>query len=178
MDAYPLHEGRFIQVAYANSGANGLSIGLPAVPAGKIWTVLQGLILNDVAGGETQYIWFGVGNDGVLYYPVTRPVQQLINPTTFMYFPLLTEGMELKLWPGDVLVARRAAATVGSTFSIYIRYIESDMPLYEYIEPQIKSRLLRSTIATMQRSGAGAVSRSLPPRPGREGGGGGGVPPV
>lgn len=147
-ETYDLCEARLIQWRSAQSAANALSVLSPAVPAGKVWTVLQAKGYSSVGGGETQYVWFSVQRQGV-GYPITRPVQQLVNVTTDMFFPCLTEGLELKLIGGDQLAFQRAAATVGSTIVIVLSYIETDLPLYVYVEPlEVKRNFLaRSSIA-------------------------------
>lgn len=170
-ESYELHEAALIQARTNTSAANALVISAPAVPSGKVWTILEAFGTSSVAGGETQYVWFAITATGGLSYPVTRPVQQLVNITTSMYFPLITEGLELKLFPGDQLSFYRAAATVGSTLLIYLRYIETDLPLYVYVEPQERKRqyMARTSIARALGSAASGGSSPIVDRGGGRG---------
>lgn len=174
-DAYELHEGRFIQRALNTSAADALQVWVPAVPAGKIWTLLSGFVTCSVA--ETQIYWAGIQSMGT-QWPILRPASFALAPAVYQNLPLVTEGMEIKIFAGEVLAGYRAAATGGSTMSIYVRYIENDLPLYEYIEPQEVRRLRRSAqaaIGSMVRGGGGGGGSSgggiAPP-------GGGRVPPA
>lgn len=164
MDAYDIAEARFIQIRANASAANGLNVQVGPVPAGKIWTILRAYATNDVApaGGETQYYWFSIF-DGTYVFPVTRPVSQQVENAVAQYFPLLTEGLEIRLFPGDYLRAYRDAATAGSTISVFASFIESDMPLYRYDEPQIVKRQARSLSSVRQVIGSaiGAGSRPI-----------------
>lgn len=183
-DAYGIQEARFIQVLFATSAAGALVQAIGPVPAGKIWTVLQAFATNSVgAGGETKYYWFAVSGDGSIYYPVTRPVSQVVDSTVAQYFPMLQEGLELKLWPHDYLAVRRDSATAGSTLSIYARIIETDMPLYTYDEPQIVKRMTQARSSVLQRMGGGigrGSGAAGPVMPGgsRKSGGGSSIPPA
>lgn len=157
MDFYETKDVRFKQERQTTSAAGALVVAVGPVPAGKVWTILEAKGTNNVgAGGETQYVWFAINSRGSgNNYPVTRPVQQLIDNTVSQFFPLLTEGMELQLHEGDSLAFFRAAATAGSTINLNIRFIESDVPLYTYEEPQIKLRagkLLSSLRSDISRS--------------------------
>ncbi len=164
-DAYGNEEGRFIQVKYATSAVDALLVPIGPVPAGKIWTVLEAFLSNScAAGGENQYVWFAVSPDGVLYYPVTTPEQHVVDASNGQYLPMLREGMELRLWPGEYLAARRGDHTAGSTIIIYARIIESDMPLYTYDDPQtvLRQRKAISSVRTRLGGGVGGA-RIVPP---------------
>jgi hypothetical protein len=183
-DGYELHDARFPQIAFATSAANGLVQAIGPVPPNKVWTILHAFATNSVgAGGETQYYWFGVSSDLAIYYPITRPVNQLVDNSVAQYFPMLTEGMEIKLFPGQYIAARRAAATAGSTLIIYIRYFETDLPYYKYTEPLnkvVESKMKHGSISramatgAVARGGAGFVPHGGVPH----GGGGGTSEPV
>lgn len=126
-DAYEVHDGQFIQLAANGSVANALSIQLPAVPSGKVWTFLSAFLTVNVA--ETQDFWFSISSMGFAF-PVTIPVQFALAPAVGENFPLVREGMELKLWQGEQLFANRSAATAGSSITVIARYIETDMAFY------------------------------------------------
>lgn len=158
-DGYELQEGRYLQYRSATSAANGLAIGIGPVPAGKIWTILAGYATCTVA--ETQIYWWALLDpSATYYYPVVRPVSFAVAPAVGQHFPLLTEGMELKVFAGEYIYAMRAAATAGSTLTAVYRIIETDLPLYTYLEPQEVKRLKNiasQALHGMQRSGGGFV---------------------
>jgi uncharacterized membrane protein YgcG len=171
MDAYDLHEGRFIQEFLNGSAANGLSIAAGTVPAGKVWTVIQAAGYPSVA--ETQTVWFALVTKTTAIFPLTVPVS--IALSAVITFPMLTEGMELKLYPGDTLRFYRSVATNGSSIQIWIRYIETDLPYYAYEEPL--NKVIKSS---KQHGSAYRSTGSISPGSKSEGhgkpGGGGSVP--
>lgn len=159
-DAYEITDAQFIQYPNAISGAAALSVSLPACPAGRVQTVLQALAY--CSAQETRVYWFTVrGVDGN-HYPVTAPASVTIDPALTQWYPMLREGMELKLFPGEILYAWRAAATAGSTIAIYARIIESDMPFYQEIDKhkQLRRRRAATLIQKISqaRGGGGATS--------------------
>jgi len=177
-EAYETHDARFIQYVQMGSPANGLILTSGAVPAGKVWTIIEACIAPSVA--ETQDYWFAV-NVSNNYFPVTVPREFTPDPATLKYFPMLNEGMELRLYPGEKLAALRDAATAGSTFSCYFRFIETDLPYYKYVEP------LKRVVQSTRKHGAvyrstGGISESGAPSGGHGDTGGGGddgnPPPV
>ncbi len=131
MDAYELHEARFVQEYAATSAANGLTLDTPVVPAGKVRTIISASLGPSV--NETQVVGFQIIGRSTYQHTVTVPVS--IALTVAYMFPFLTEGMECKLFPGEKLRAFRGAATAGSTISLNVRFIESDLPFYSYEEP-------------------------------------------
>ncbi|HOV76328.1 MAG TPA: hypothetical protein PK967_20440 [Candidatus Hydrogenedentes bacterium] len=175
-DAYALGEGRFLQNANSLSGANALFASLGPVPRNRVWTILSALAYCSVA--ETQTYWFAIISLDTNRYPVTAPASASIAPAVTQWYPMLREGMELKLYPGESLYALRAAATAGSCIGLYIRYIDSQLPLYEEVEPQQQRKRISSVPSNI---GRGIVARTLPgssPGSGGGGGGGGTPPPV
>jgi hypothetical protein len=160
MDAYDLHEARLLQYGVATSGANGLAAASGAVPAGKVWTILAAFITVSVA--ETQAFWFSILKAGLDYFPITFPVSFAVDPAVNKAIPMLTEGLEIKLYPGEFLYGFRAAATAGSSMTMKFRYIESDLPYYQYIDPQKK--VVASTLkhgSVFRATGAISQSGSL-----------------
>lgn len=161
MDVFEPKDIRFLQERTNSSGAGGLSVNIGPVPAGKFWTVTLARGSNSVgAGGENQVIWFSVRRPNGNYFPVTRPVQQVVDSTVSQFFPMLTEGLELRLNEGEMLFFFRAAATAGSTITINAVFIESDVPLYTYEEPQIalkSKRILSSIRSEISRGRAGSA---------------------
>lgn len=155
-DAYEIHDAQFVQMNFNNSAANGLVVASdPAVPAGKVWNVLQAYCYSTIA--ETQDYWFAVYRHGHAF-PVTSVESASTDTATDKYFPALREGMELKLFPGDTLRAYRDAAAVGSVFYIFLSFIETDLPFYEYIEPQEAKRLFKARSTVLKRMAGGAAS--------------------
>lgn len=176
-DAYEIAEGRYLNETSNVSAANGLSITVGPVPANKVWTIRVARCNCDVA--ETQVYWFAILTRASVNYPITVPQSVTITPAAQRYYPALTEGMEIKLFPGDHLVAHRAAATAGSVISINVCYYETDLPLYVYDEPQIVKRQKRG-VSQLKSVVGGGISG---PRGeggaeggGGEGGGGRGLP--
>lgn len=143
-DAYELHDGAFVQLQTNTSAANGLSAIVGPVPAGKIWTVMSAVAAPSVA--ETQIYWFALTNFGVTF-PVTLPASIALAPAVQQFYPLVREGMELKMFPGEYLTAYRAAATAASTISIYVRLIETDLPFYVELD---KHKVLRRRARAME----------------------------
>lgn len=137
-DAYEVQEARFLQWATSLSAAGALTVlSTFGVPKGKIWTVLGAAYYPSVA--ETRTVCFGVYHNGQVY-PVTLAEQWPYVGNTNLGLALVREGLELKLWPEDYLFVARDAATAGSTMALNFRYIETDLPLYTYIEPQLRKR--------------------------------------
>jgi len=179
MDAYELHDARFIQSLIVTSAANALFVQSPVVPKGKIWTVLSAFITTSAT--ETQDYWFAI-KDALGYpYPVTKIEEFTVNSAIDRYVGFLTEGMEIKIYPGERVAGLRDAATLGSNMSIFVRFIETDLPYYSYVEPQRKvvSQVLRHG-SIYRGGGGGGGGGPLPgggPSGGGEGGGGGGAEP-
>jgi hypothetical protein len=130
--AYELHDGKFVQELTAISVADALYVAMVACPVGKIRTFLQGMYYPSVA--ETRTItWFMVGGSGSAF-PLTRPIQIALDAVSMIY-PLVTEGLEIIQWPGQSIRIMRDVATAGSTMTCKLRFIETDLPYYSYVEP-------------------------------------------
>lgn len=170
-DAYQNHDGQFLQSRVATSSVAGLSAALGPVPVGKIWTILAAAGVGSTA--ETQTFWWAIVFAS-FPFPVSLPQSFSVAPAVNQSFPLLSEGNELKLFQGEYLNLYRAAATAGSTISIYARLIETDMEFYrETDKHQDQERFKRSLVARglIGRGGrAIPAARPLPGPPGRGGG--------
>lgn len=135
MDAYRLDEGRMMYdktIASAVAATSCWDANF-VVPAGRIWTIVFASANVDMA--ETRVFTLAVYNlsrGGVTHGVSVRSAAAAAS----FPFPLLAEGSELKLWPGDRIQLSRDAATAGSIMSLYLRVIESDLPPLTYIDPQ------------------------------------------
>jgi uncharacterized membrane protein YgcG len=168
-EAYDLHEGRFLIEESSGSGGDEVFIDQPSLcPDGKVRTIICARYNPNVT--ETYTVQWHKVTRSTAVLPLTLP--NTIALGADIYFPLITEGMELKLWPGEKLRVLRSSKTAGSTMNIKIQFIESDLPFYSYEEP------LRKVVKQSQRRGSvyrstGGISEgggSLP-------GGGSGAPP-
>jgi hypothetical protein len=174
-DGYELHDALFLQEESFPSAANALSVGGTVVPKGRIRTILSAVLMP--SANETRTVWFSILTKAGIFYPITIPIVAVMIPVTYQGLPALTDGMELKLYPGESLVVNRDVATAGSTIRISMRFIETDMPYYSYDDPQNKvvkqvqkhGSVFRST-GGISTGGAGAADRSSG-RTGRESGG-------
>lgn len=164
-DAYDIHDALFLQKESNTSAADSLSVfACSSPPAGRVRTVLAACVT--CSANETQTYWFGIYNVAHnQIYPVTYPTSRAIVGATGQTVPCLTEGMEIKLFPGEYLGAYRAAATAGSTITGVARFIETDIQYYVELD---KHKVLRRRSSAMQ--GFQGVSRP--------GGGGGGGPVI
>jgi len=179
-DGYELHDGRFLCEAVSQSAADAISLWTLPCPANKVWTILSASYYPSAA--ETRTVHWCVLSRAGLYYPISVPVAIALSMT--ILYPLVTEGMEIKLFPGESLNVRRDVATAGSSMTIRYRYIETDLPFYSYAEP------LNKVVKSAQRhgstfratggispggsgSGGGIIGGGHP-----SGGGGGGAEPV
>jgi len=180
MDAYEIHDARNVQTLTNWSGADGLVVSIGPVPAGKVWTILAAYLSGSIT--ETRTFWFAIVSRSGLNMPVTVPVSFLIAPLVALYLPLVTEGMELRLLPGESLSAFRSVATAGSTIGIAAKFIETDLPYYSYVEPLKKivnpirkhgsfNRAGGIVVGGTSDGGGGTIGR-----PGGERGGGTGEP--
>lgn len=171
-DAYETHDARLVQETTIISAADALYVQSDPVPANKVWTILSATYTPSVA--ETRVCCFERWGRSGNRYPVNFPQSIALDPSVIVLgFP--TDTMELKLWPGERFGARRAAATAGSTMYLLIEWVETDLPLYEYIEPQIKKRVARAASdvrRVLGGMGGGGGASSPPAR------GGGGAPIV
>jgi hypothetical protein len=134
-DAYELHDLRFPQIFVLPSAANALSVTSTVCPVGKIRTMLAGEYVPSVA--ETRTCYWAIFTAGYSM-PVTYPASVALSPTIGL--PLLTMGMELKLLPGEYVQIFRDVATAGSSMTMVLRYIETELPPFRYDDPQNKIR--------------------------------------
>ena len=164
MDAYEIHEARFLQVYIVASAANAVQLAMsPVVPRGKIWTVLAASVWPSVA--ETKQVSFAIYN-GATAFGINIP--QSLPLSSSIVLGMLAAGMEIKLFPGESLYAYRDSATTGSTMHSNLRFIETVLPYYSYEEP------LKKVVKQSHRHGSVYLSTgSISP-----GGGGGGHPPA
>lgn len=153
-----LAEARLVQQRFTASAANGETITFSAVPAGKIWCVIGFGYYPDVA--ETQTIAISkVTATGVLL-GILNPVALNLNPARATF---IEQGMEYFLLPGEYIRVDRLAHTVGSIMNAYVQFIEIDLPLYTYDEPQIVKRQDRALSSIRQRLGGGMAPGVRPP---------------
>ena len=162
---YHLSEARLAQSLTRTSAADALNISLPAVPTGKFWNIIAAGLYPSVA--ETRLFFFERISAAAWPFPLTPPISYALD--TVIRLGLLSEGTELVLLPGESLGARRSVATAGSGITIYAQFIESDLPLYTYDEPQIVKRQARSISSLRSRLGGG-IGRGGGELPGRGGG--------
>lgn len=144
-ESFAAAEFRLVQERAEVSGANWLELAFTSlVPAGKIWTVIAFGYKPSVA--ETKTISIGKYTRSGAEMAIMNPVSLALNP---MVCTPLEQNAFIDLLPGEGLTVRRDSATAGSTMSVTMQYIEWDMPLYDYIEPQEAARIKRATVATM-----------------------------
>jgi hypothetical protein len=179
-EAYEVHDARLILERVVVSAANALSVYTDLVPVNKVWTVTAAALYPNVA--ETQVYWFSISGRSSTQFPITVPISIALAPVLLKYYPCVTEGMEIKLYPGERLWGFRDAATAGSTISIVTRIIETDLPYYSYTDPLRKTlnasakhgqAFRASSGAVTTGGGGGAIGGGHP-----TGGGGGGALPV
>jgi hypothetical protein len=157
---YEPAEVQFVQLATFSSVADALSAAFGPVPQKKLWTFQVMGYFPGVA--ETRIVWWNVVHpNGTTEIPVSVP--QSIALSNTRGFPLLLAGDEFALLPGQWLQVRRDAATAGSQMFMLGQYIETDVPLFSYTEPQEARRLKRR---------ATGLIRSLPTIGGRPSEGG------
>jgi len=172
-ESYDLHDGRFLERKLKASAANATELNYYPVPANKVWTFLGASYVPSAA--ETRVVtWFILtGGD---YCMISRPVSILLGG--WARFPLLEQGMELKLFPGEILGISRDVATAGSTMTIFARIIETDLPPYDYVEPQERKRITAAKHSISRSVAAATVGGGSGPLvpPGRGGGRGGSEP--
>lgn len=151
---FELHEARQLQSKEATSSADALNNFIGPVPQGKFWTILYGRQHCSVS--ETRNVWWVIWSSIIGAYPITNPVSKVVS--TVLPNALCTEGMTVLLFQGEYIASYRDIATAGSTILTAIRYIESDLPYYSYVEPVRKLVTKRgSRIVQALTGGAGAA---------------------
>ncbi len=158
MQGWPLNEARLVQYQVATSNADDLSIGSGACPEGKVWFVIGCSYMPSAA--ETRTINFEKGSTRfTTSFGLINPVSLALNPARCTF---IEQGMQQLLLPGEYIIVRRDDHTAGSTMTLSIEYIEIDLPLYTYDEPQVVKREQRA-IGTIRRQigqvGGGSVIR-------------------
>lgn len=173
-EAYELYDCKFVQWTSSTSAANALTVLCTTpVPAGKLWTIIGGVYYPSAA--ETRTVVFGIYNPSYVY-PITKAESWAYVGNTNLGLSPVREGMEIKLYPGDYLFVARDVATAGSTMTIGFRFIESDLPLLRYVEPQRQVPSRRQAHSTGLRStpsagfGGPGTSPESAPSGGRRGG--------
>lgn len=139
-EAYGLQELRLIQQYFLTSAADATALDLTTVPAGKIWTVLAIGYYPSVNETQTVMITKVLANGRVV--SIMNPQSVALQPMLFG----LDQGLTVQLYPGENLRIRRGAATAGSTMSCTMQYVESDLPLYFYVEPQEEKRIRQAAL--------------------------------
>jgi len=154
MPIYKLEEARLIQQRGATSAANALnlSVGGPGVPQGKLWIVTAFGYMPSVA--ETQVVSVEKYTAGNYFFGLINPASLNLNPAQATF---IEQGMEYLLFPGEYLIVRRVAATAASTMTANMQFVEIDLPLYTYDEPQVVKRQQRaiSSVRSMLGGGSG-----------------------
>lgn len=171
MDAFELHEARYVQELADAGNVGGLTVGngAYATPNGKVRTVICAKLFPSVA--ETRQFWIGkVSRVGTLF-AVTVPFSVALSATICL--PVLTEGTELKLYPGEYLQGQRDVATAGSTLGMVFQFIETDLPYYAYEEPLNKVVKTKQAHGSVYRRSGAISTGSGPGVGGGEGGRGG-----
>lgn len=169
--AYRLDEGRWLydkSIASAVAGTSAFDSSF-VVPAGRLWAVIFASVNVDMA--ETRDFTLCVYNAlrGSLTHGIAMRAAALAGGAPI---PLLTEGSELLMWPGDRPSVIRSAATAGSTMTLYLRIIETDLPPLTYIDPQ---KLIAQNRRRGKFSTALSLARGEAPAPDGPGTGGPGA---
>ena len=172
MFAYRFDELRLVQESTVVSAADALYVFGAIVPRGKIWTILSAYHAPSAA--ETRTVEFLKATNSGAHLPLRVPVSIALG--ALMPYPLLTEGNQLLLMPLERLFTRRDAAVAGSTMTLYFQFVESDMPIARFIEPQRELSIKRRRSGFAPFSNLGSARSALGSHEGEGGGGEGGVP--
>jgi hypothetical protein len=176
-EAFELYEARNVQERVISSAVAAVQVTSVAVPEGKIHTIRFVNYAPDAA--ETRTVYAAIVSKQATIFAITRPVSIALSAS--IRFPVLEQGNELKLYPGEYIIIYRDVATAGSVMNVWWSFIETDLPFYSYVEPLKKVAPSPRRHATIFRSaagggggvgGAGGGGHDLP------GGGGGGPEPV
>lgn len=162
---YPPEEARLIQERSVTSAADALFLDIAGpVPGGHIWTLET--IGVSFSAAETQNMQFQKISRSGAILAVFNPF--IIACPANMRVTFLEQGLTIVLYQGETLRFRRAGATAGTTITGVVQFIESDMPLYRYIDPQSAARLKTFGTQVAERAAFGGAG----------GGPGGGPAPV
>ncbi len=154
-EAYGNEELRLISEKTIASAADAVTVQVGPVPEGKIWTLLA--IAYRPSVNETQTVSFYKVSRYGNQFGIFNPLSLTLQPA---YATPIEAGYVLQLFPGEYLVARRSAATAGSTMGINVQYVESDLPLYDYVEPQEAAREKRFVTSVRRVMAAGGGARA------------------
>lgn len=168
---FDLAEVRLVQERLVTSAANAEQLNLTPVPAGKVWIITGAGYSPDVS--ETRVInWEKITASGATY-GLLNPISQALFPARSTF---IEQGMLVYLFPGEYIVCRRDDHTLGSVMNIWLQFVEIDLPLYHYEEPQVVLRQTKAISTIRQQLGGGAGRGSLGPgpSPGSRGSGGSG----
>jgi len=157
---YEPSEVRFVQLASYSSPADALSGAFGPVPGGKLWTFQVMGYFPSVA--ETRIVWWNVVHpNGTTEIPVSTPLSVALS--NIRGYPLLLAGDEFSLLSGQFIQVRRDAATAGSVMYLLGQFIETDVPIYQYTEPQEARRIRRRATGLLM--GPRSVTRGAPTAP-------------
>lgn len=156
---WKLEEARLVQERSSGSAADADTMTLlPVVPAGKVYVILGMGYIPSVA--ETQVISFYKVTPAGSPLCLLNPVSLALNPARATF---LEQGMELFLLPGEYILVRRGTHTAGSSMSATMQFIEIDLPLYTYDEPQVVKRQARAISTLRSRLGGGTGGPGISP---------------
>jgi len=153
-----LEEARLRIQVTTTSAANALNVTCPSnvCPDGKVRIITKYGYYPDAT--ETQTVSFQVFDNGTSYnYGLYNPVSLALNPA---FATPIEQGMEYILFPGQTIIVRRGAATAGTAMIACCEYIEIDLPLYTYDEPQVVKRQQQALSTLRQVVGGGATGSS------------------
>lgn len=146
---FNIGEYRFVQWRTNNSAANALNVSTYyPVPENKIWTVIAIGYKPSVA--ETKIISAVKVDSGSREYALLNPVSLALVPASATF---LDAGSYIELLPGETVKFLRDSATAGSTMGVYFQFVEWDMPLYDYTEPQEAKRIRKNALGLFERPG-------------------------
>lgn len=156
MEFGDLQEFRFVQESYNESAVDGLqlNLGYPGPPANKIWVVLGMDYHPDAA--ETRIINIVKTTKTTARMGLLNPISLALNPAVATF---IEQGMNYVLLPGEYVTIIRDDHTAGSKMLGTLQYVEYDLPLYTYDEPQIVRRQERALSSVRSRIGSGGGSR-------------------
>lgn len=150
---YNVGELRLVQSRVISSAANAESINFAVypVPPGKLWCILAFGYYPSVA--ETQVVAFSKYNTAGEGFGLLNPASMALNPAIATF---IEQGMEYTLLPGEYIQIMRGGHTAGSLMNCFMEFVEIDMPLYTYEEPQIVKRNQLARSSVLQQLGGGA----------------------
>lgn len=155
-----LGEARLVQFRTGGSAANADDVdfsGSP-VPAGKCWIILAFSYAPSVA--ETQTISFSKVCANGTILGLLNPVSLALNPAKATF---IEQGMEYLLLPGEYIRVLRGTHTAGSSMYVDMQFVEIDLPLYTYDEPQRVKRQQMALSSIRQMLGGGTARGPVGP---------------